>query len=661
MRNVYAVFGCLILIVSGQILAQEPFKGQVKKPDVPFIQEKKIPPTNIIKTWVGPPPRITSIAPLDPDRATPVAVVGETTLEISGENFTSTSNVHVTPLSEIGSENGPSTNSEIISWEQPAVSPDKVNVFIGNDFPWEAGNYLVWVQADGWSNPVVVYFERRYAGELQAAVKSLTRQEVSLGSAATGDQAGPNLIHYQRDNSFNSIEMHSDGTIYVAYTPPTSPLWYETYDANEATSHKKDLIRAGDKGTREFYELKSLNTDEWSWAPWLNAFPSGRGPAPRWVQISSNVDLPGAAPIVMPDPGAYCFHDVVTCGFGERCNTPWTGGPPEWNTVLPIDSNGKNGQKTYNPLQRLNASGNHYVSWAELKAMVHTDPSRAQQILQYRGHPNEDDTMDRRIPWMSSTLEGTVTNSFLSGDDYSGTHRAPARNYWLGSPPPRFNHRDNWFPDDASDTPEHIWNDLSDDWIVFVKPDPEYRFLLVGDPQSSTKNSGNFNAELRANVENEIEQWLVPVGYRPEPGDRIFMSGRWIIDCGHDDWHAELHPFESYVSSHRESRDEALGLTEVVSSVVVTGAWPGGVLEFDLWPPARPSPTAVLKWNQELAIASELALEEEPLPRDNPNHLHIRVSSTTPWAPLLTKDYNDVYYNVTRRLVSKYRLWWMAG
>jgi hypothetical protein len=142
------------------------------------------------------------------------------------------------------------------------------------------------------------------------------------------------------------------------------------------------------------------------------------------------------------------------------------------------------------------------------------------------------------------------------------------------------------------------------------------------------------------------------------------MTGRWIIDCGHDDWHAELHPYESVVSSHTEigRRQEAIAKTEVVTSVVVTGAWPGGTLEFDIWPPPRPSATATLKWIRDrfVGIIDELTPQEELQPQrpDNPNHLHIKVVSTRPWAPIQHGDLNDVYYNTTRRFIAKYHLWW---
>ena len=53
-----------------------------------------------------------------------------------------------------------------------------------------------------------------------------------------------------------------------------------------------------------------------------------------------------------------------------------------------------------------------------------------------------------------------------------------------------------------------------------------------------------------------------------------------------------------------------------------------------------------------------VSVSEQLMPTDNPNHLHVRVSSTEPHEALLTKDANDVYYTITRRLATRYRLWW---
>jgi hypothetical protein len=41
------------------------------------------------------------------------------------------------------------------------------------------------------------------------------------------------------------------------------------------------------------------------------------------------------------------------------------------------------------------------------------------------------------------------------------------------------------------------------------------------------------------------------VAYIPHEGDRIAMRGRWIIDCGHGDFHAELHPITFMAFGHQ--------------------------------------------------------------------------------------------------------------
>lgn len=492
------------------------------------------------------------------------------------------------------------------------------------------------------------------------------RQEITLGIAITPDltpdTSGGNLVHFQRFQEEgnpipNTVEMHADGTIYVAYTPSLGPVWYDTFDANENDDYKNNLIRAGSAGSLPFSQLKASNLNETNWVPSSQAFPPGRAPAPRWAKFSPPAGVGPAnwldflttsgsveqirrvireATPPLPTTGDYCFRDT------------WSpvniGGPPEWQTILPINTPGKdNGQRKFDPDNPVNAPGNHFITWDELVGLMQSDPARALNILAWRGHPSSDDFNDgdRRIPWTSSTVEGIVANSFLSGADVAFTHREAPSGYWLGNPLPQY--REGCSVKEAN-------NALCDDWEVLVRPDPEYRFLLA------REDGANFTGIF----ENEIEQWLMPVGYRPEPGDRIHITGRWIIDCGHDDWHAELHPYELVVSSHIETgnRPQAIDNTEVVAAVVLTGAWAGGTLEFDIWPPARPNSIAVLDWVQEQGVLQELYVQEKSLePGDNHNHLHVKIVSTAPENPLLTKGSNDVFYT-TRRLAIKYHVWW---
>lgn len=46
-------------------------------------------------------------------------------------------------------------------------------------------------------------------------------------------------------------------------------------------------------------------------------------------------------------------------------------------------------------------------------------------------------------------------------------------------------------------------------------------------------------------LHTEIEERLLPVPYRPLPGDRVYMRGHRIADCGHDPVGAEMHPADT--------------------------------------------------------------------------------------------------------------------
>ena len=89
----------------------------------------------------------------------------------------------------------------------------------------------------------------------------------------------------------------------------------------------------------------------------------------------------------------------------------------------------------------------------------------------------------------------------------------------------------------------HAEHDKCSDWQNGIWPDPQSMKLISASP----------TANYHKNGWTEIERWLVPQGYRPDPGDPETAVGRWIIDGGHDDFHTELHPTEAerYVSSKR--------------------------------------------------------------------------------------------------------------
>ncbi|MDQ3949655.1 MAG: hypothetical protein M3282_04850 [Gemmatimonadota bacterium] len=85
------------------------------------------------------------------------------------------------------------------------------------------------------------------------------------------------------------------------------------------------------------------------------------------------------------------------------------------------------------------------------------------------------------------------------------------------------------------------------DMIVNVRPDPQYDFLVGGDPNART---GNFEVrgEGTRRLHTEWEEGaFLPFAW-PEQGDRIELLGSWVWDCDHFapvGEHTEFHPLRA--------------------------------------------------------------------------------------------------------------------
>jgi hypothetical protein len=51
-------------------------------------------------------------------------------------------------------------------------------------------------------------------------------------------------------------------------------------------------------------------------------------------------------------------------------------------------------------------------------------------------------------------------------------------------------------------------------------------------------------------------------GFIPQSGERIAMKGRWIIDCGHNDFHSELHPITFMAFGHQVGSKTVAHITD---------------------------------------------------------------------------------------------------
>ena len=93
----------------------------------------------------------------------------------------------------------------------------------------------------------------------------------------------------------------------------------------------------------------------------------------------------------------------------------------------------------------------------------------------------------------------------------------------------------------------------------------------------------------------------------PAVGDLVHVTGRWIIDCGHESFKSELHPLFSFarMKSVISETNPATGLEDDLFNkkpatrvaIWISGWYPGGdnnAIEFDAFPPPRPSADAVL-------------------------------------------------------------------
>ena len=93
----------------------------------------------------------------------------------------------------------------------------------------------------------------------------------------------------------------------------------------------------------------------------------------------------------------------------------------------------------------------------------------------------------------------------------------------------------------------------------------------------------------------------------PGVGDLLHMTGRWIVDCGHDPYKTELHPIFSFARAKTvfTETNPFTGLEDPLFggkpatriAIWINGWYPGGdnnAIEYDIFPPPRPSPNAVL-------------------------------------------------------------------
>lgn len=161
----------------------------------------------------------------------------------------------------------------------------------------------------------------------------------------------------------------------------------------------------------------------------------------------------------------------------------------------------------------------------------------------------------------------------------------------------------------------------------------EYGQLLHSEPQFEGPASGepwqllpNEQTEpLTPTLDTRAHEGVV-TAYTPKEGERIVMRGRWIIDCGHPDFHAELHPITFMAFAHA---DGLKTVAHVISNPYrVTQLYGFGTKSVNGEPKGIPFPSGL---EFEIKADVESALTGHKMPLELPVGLERTKPSTTPF------------------------------
>lgn len=187
-----------------------------------------------------------------------------------------------------------------------------------------------------------------------------------------------------------------------------------------------------------------------------------------------------------------------------------------------------------------------------------------------------------------------------------------------------------------TDFPLKPWHTYYD-WCFYIRVDKQYTYLHS---QSNIQDHGkDYGNGIEGEIECEWDTAFLPSWAWPQDGDRIWMAGRWIYDCGHPAAHGhktEIHPPKAVVSFRKEAVEFAgnSGSTQANNAVLYIGRdggyWRQPIndqdYEFDLYLPLKPYPEAVPRWRV-VSKTGNLPVQPKvtPFPLDSPRLLRVVV------------------------------------
>jgi hypothetical protein len=185
--------------------------------------------------------------------------------------------------------------------------------------------------------------------------------------------------------------------------------------------------------------------------------------------------------------------------------------------------------------------------------------------------------------------------------------------------------------------------DCSSDYEFFVRP--------IGPQINTSPLPSLFGKSNTDRIKTEYEVAYASAAHNflgaPAVGDLVHTTGRWIIDCGHPSYKSELHPLFSFArmktvisetNAFTGLEDDLFGGKPATRVAIwINGWYPGGennAIEFDAFPPPRPSPNVVLHVVKPVdsaagryRAAEDVNVEFAFAPAGAPNHVHLRFTS----------------------------------
>jgi hypothetical protein len=187
------------------------------------------------------------------------------------------------------------------------------------------------------------------------------------------------------------------------------------------------------------------------------------------------------------------------------------------------------------------------------------------------------------------------------------SHRSDGDNPWA---------HENVFEPCPTPTVEALANETicPSDWDIKLALLPVYRSYLAAGIDT-----------LKIETELAHAQYFFTGWDEPRAGELVFTSGRFIADCGHNDpnWKTEIHPPSVLVKMKTENY---YNLRSTQADVWINGFYSGEPVDFDIYPPPRPSPTATLGYVKPTDPGLDVTIVSTT-PDSNRVHVHLTAST----------------------------------